>query len=113
VRSVDDRRTLLSRGGRRYGTETYDFLVVGSGLGLEVANVTASQGQSVVVEKGPLGGTCLDRGCIPSKHLLCYADVLETTEGSEAFDVEGVASVNDYGGHPSIRALVDDEIITF
>ncbi|ELZ17104.1 dihydrolipoamide dehydrogenase [Natrinema limicola JCM 13563] len=44
------------------------FLVIGSGSGLDVANAAANRGQSVaVVEKGPLGGTCLNRGCIPSK----------------------------------------------
>ncbi|WP_336000558.1 dihydrolipoyl dehydrogenase [Halorientalis halophila] len=69
--------------------EEFDFLVIGSGSGLEVANVAANQGQSVaVVEKGPLGGTCLNRGCIPSKHLLYHADVLETIERADEFDIE-------------------------
>jgi len=54
--------------------EEYDFLVIGSGSGLDVANVAANQGQSVaVIEKGRLGGTCLNRGCIPSKQLLYHA----------------------------------------
>ncbi|WP_229663773.1 hypothetical protein [Halobellus salinus] len=45
---------------------------------LDVANAAANQGQSVgIVEKGPLGGTCLNRGCIPSKMLLYHADILE------------------------------------
>ncbi|MEF8859901.1 MAG: dihydrolipoyl dehydrogenase [Halolamina sp.] len=75
--------------------EQFDFLVIGSGSGLDVANVAANQGQSVaVVEKGPLGGTCLNRGCIPSKHLLYHADVLETVERADEFhidaDVHGV-----------------------
>ncbi|RXK51141.1 dihydrolipoyl dehydrogenase [Halorientalis pallida] len=69
--------------------DEYDFLVVGSGSGLEVANVAVRRGQSVaVVEKGPLGGTCLNRGCIPSKHLLYHADVLETIERADEFDIE-------------------------
>lgn len=59
----------------------FDFLVIGSGSGLDVANVAANQGQSVaVVEKGPTGGICLNRGCIPSKMLLYHADILETIE---------------------------------
>jgi len=73
--------------------EEFDFLVIGSGSGLEVANVAANQGQSVaVVEKGPLGGTCLNRGCIPSKHLLYHADVLETIERAGEFHID--AEVN-------------------
>jgi dihydrolipoamide dehydrogenase len=69
--------------------QEFDFLVIGSGSGLDVANVAANQGQSVaVVEKGPLGGTCLNRGCIPSKHLLYHADVLETVERADDFNID-------------------------
>ena len=66
-----------------------DFLVIGSGSGLDVANAAANRGQSVaVVEKGPLGGTCLNRGCIPSKLLLYHADVLETIERAGEFKID-------------------------
>ena len=69
--------------------QTVDFLVIGSGSGLDVANAAVNQGQSVaVVEKGPLGGTCLNRGCIPSKLLLYHADVLETVERADEFGIE-------------------------
>jgi len=69
--------------------DEFDFLVIGSGSGLDVANVAANQGQSVaVVEKGPLGGTCLNRGCIPSKLLLYHADVLETIKRAEEFHID-------------------------
>jgi len=72
-----------------------DFLVIGSGSGLDVANAAANQGQSVaVVEKGRLGGTCLNRGCIPSKMLLYHADVLETIERAGEFHIDAdVANV--------------------
>jgi mycothione reductase len=75
--------------------DEFDFLVIGSGSGLDVANVATNQGQSVAIaEKGPLGGTCLNRGCIPSKMLLYHAEVMETVERAEEFgihaDVEGV-----------------------
>jgi len=51
--------------------------------------VAANQGQSVaVVEKGPLGGTCLNRGPIPSKLLLYHADVLETAERAGEFRID-------------------------
>ena len=50
----------------------YDIAVVGTGPGGYVAALKAGQlGASVaVVEKGHLGGTCLNNGCIPSKALL-------------------------------------------
>jgi mycothione reductase len=77
--------------------EEYDFLVIGSGSGLEVANVAANRDQSVaVVEKGPLGGTCLNRGCIPSKLLLYHADVLETIERADEFHIDAEVTGVDF-----------------
>ncbi len=67
----------------------FDVLVVGSGAGLEVASFAAEKGLSVaIVEEGPLGGTCLNRGCIPSKMLIHSADVVETIKSSEKFGVK-------------------------
>ncbi|ELZ21133.1 dihydrolipoamide dehydrogenase [Halosimplex carlsbadense 2-9-1] len=87
--------------------EEFDFLVIGSGSGLDVASVAASQGQSVaVVEKGPLGGTCLNRGCIPSKHLLYHADVMETVEHADEFEIE--ATVDDVDFAAIVRNVNED-----
>ena len=56
--------------------QKFDLIVIGSGSGLDVANGAAASGWSVcLVENGPLGGTCLNRGCIPSKILVHSADV--------------------------------------
>ncbi|QCC51673.1 dihydrolipoyl dehydrogenase [Halapricum salinum] len=77
--------------------ETFDFMVIGSGSGLDVVNVAANQGQSVaIVEKGPLGGTCLNRGCIPSKLLLYHADVLETVERADEFKIDATVENVDF-----------------
>ncbi|MFC6953632.1 dihydrolipoyl dehydrogenase [Halorubellus litoreus] len=74
-----------------------DFMVIGSGSGLDVANAAANRGQSVaVVEKGRLGGTCLNRGCIPSKKLLYHADVLEMVERAGEFDIDAEVSGVDF-----------------
>jgi dihydrolipoamide dehydrogenase len=87
--------------------EQFDFLVIGSGSGLDVANVAVNQGQSVaVVEKGPVGGTCLNRGCIPSKHLLYHADVLETIERAGGFHIE--ATVDDVEFADIVREVNED-----
>ncbi len=84
-----------------------DFLVVGSGSGLDVASVAANQGQSVaVVEKGPLGGTCLNRGCIPSKMLLYHADVLETVERAGEFHID--ATVEDVDFSTIVQEVNED-----
>ncbi len=66
-----------------------DLLVIGAGAGLNVAAGAAEQGMSVViVEKGPLGGTCLNRGCIPSKMVIHSAEVAETVRNASRFGVQ-------------------------
>ena len=70
-------------------TEEYDLVVVGSGSGLDVANAAANGGWDVaVVEKDALGGTCLNRGCIPSKHLLAHADVARTVQRADEYHID-------------------------
>jgi len=67
----------------------FDLIVIGSGSGLDVALAVVESGQRVaVVEKGPLGGTCLNRGCIPSKMLIHSADVMETINTAEQFGIK-------------------------
>ncbi len=53
----------------------YDVVVIGSGCGMTIADEAVGHGLKVaVVDKGPLGGTCLNLGCIPSKMLIYAAD---------------------------------------
>ncbi len=57
--------------------DTYDVVVIGAGPGGYVAALRAAQlGASVcLVEKDVVGGTCLNRGCIPSKALIHSAEL--------------------------------------
>lgn len=66
----------------------FDLIVIGSGAGLEVASAAAQSGLKVaIVEKSNMGGTCLNRGCIPSKLLLHSADVAEIIKSANLFGV--------------------------
>lgn len=66
----------------------YDLIVIGSGAGLEVANAAARSGLKVaIVEKSRMGGTCLNRGCIPSKLLIHSADVARIIKMGELFGI--------------------------
>jgi len=66
----------------------FDLIVIGSGSGLDVANAVAQDGLRVaIVEKARMGGTCLNRGCIPSKLLIHSADVAETIKGAGQFGI--------------------------
>ncbi len=52
-------------------TRNYDAIVIGSGGGLKIALPAAKQGYRVaLIEPDAFGGTCLNRGCIPSKMLI-------------------------------------------
>jgi len=49
----------------------YDTIVIGSGGGMKIALRAASMGlKTAMIEQGAVGGTCLNRGCIPSKMLI-------------------------------------------
>ena len=55
----------------------YDVVILGGGTGGYVAAIRASQLglKTAIVERDKLGGTCLHKGCIPSKALLRSAEV--------------------------------------
>jgi len=63
----------------------YDVILIGSGAGMIVVEGAVLQGLKVaLVDKGPLGGTCLNVGCIPSKMLLYPADrIVEIQEAKK------------------------------
>ncbi|MDT2814195.1 dihydrolipoyl dehydrogenase [Vagococcus carniphilus] len=71
--------------------EQTDLLILGGGTGGYVAAIRAAQsGLNVtIVEKYKLGGTCLHRGCIPTKALLRSAEVYDTIKEAETFGIEG------------------------
>lgn len=68
----------------------YDLVILGGGTGGYVAAIRASQLglKTAIVEKTELGGTCLHRGCIPSKALLRSAEVFKQTTNAADFGVE-------------------------
>ncbi|MCI2947596.1 dihydrolipoyl dehydrogenase [Staphylococcus caledonicus] len=72
----------------------YDLVVLGGGTAGYVAAIRASQlGKKVaIVEKSLLGGTCLHKGCIPTKALLKSAEVTRTVRHSSDFGV----NINDF-----------------
>lgn len=75
-----------------------DVCVIGAGAGgLSVAVAAAAFGVSVVlVEKGRMGGDCLNYGCVPSKALLAAARTAATVRDG-GFGIAGAEPVVDYG----------------
>src|SRR6187397_105238 len=71
--------------------EQYDCIVIGSGPGGYVAAIRAAQLglKTAVVEKDAVpGGTCLLRGCIPTKALLQAAEVMDQTKHAATFGLK-------------------------
>ncbi|MFJ7933787.1 dihydrolipoyl dehydrogenase [Sporosarcina sp. NPDC096371] len=64
----------------------YDVVILGGGTGGYVAAIRAAQLglKTALVEQGKLGGTCLHKGCIPSKALLKSAEVFDTAKNQAA-----------------------------
>lgn len=82
--------------------ERYDTLVIGGGMsGLPLALRAARHGRTAFVERELLGGTCLNRGCIPTKTMIASAQ--------RAHDVRRAADLGVHAGQPTVdlTAIVD------
>ncbi len=81
--------------------EKFDLIVIGAGAGENLVSDALGEGVTVaLVEKGPLGGTCLNNGCIPSKMLIYPADVIRTAQDARAVGVAATAK-------PDFRFIMD------
>ena len=67
----------------------FDIIIIGGGPGGYAAAIRASQlgGKVALVESGQIGGTCVNRGCIPGKIWLRAAHLLKQIKGAEAFGI--------------------------
>ena len=104
-----------------------DLVILGGGSGGYACALRASQlGKSVIlIDKDKLGGTCLHRGCIPTKALLHAAEVADSTRESAHFGVkatlEGIdmVKVNEYRDgvvgrlYKGLQGLVKSRNVTF
>lgn len=85
-----------------------ELIVIGGGPGGYVAAIRAAQlGASVtLIEGAQVGGTCLNRGCMPTKALLHSAQVYELAQGSESMGVLTQGAKLDWSRVQSNRASV-------
>jgi dihydrolipoamide dehydrogenase len=88
---------------------TYDVIVIGSGPGGYVAAIRAAHHglKTAIVEKdAKLGGTCLLRGCIPTKSLLHSADLLTELKNAKAHGIVASDVGFDFAGVQKAREKV-------
>ena len=104
-----------------------DLVILGGGSGGYACALRASElGMSVIlIEQDKLGGTCLHRGCIPTKALLHAAEVADSTRESEHFGVRAsldgidMPKVNEYRDgvvgrlYKGLQGLVKQRDVTF
>ena len=87
----------------------FDLCVIGAGsAGLTVAAGAAQMGASVVlIERGRMGGDCLNYGCVPSKSLLAAGHAAEAARQSERFGVHaGVPPIDGQRIHDHVHAVI-------
>src|SRR5260370_4522414 len=80
---------MMPRIDRSYRADSFDVVVIGGGPGGYVAALRAAQlgAKTAVVERDRVGGTCLVRGCIPTKALLQSAELYTLAKAGAPFGV--------------------------
>jgi mycothione reductase len=78
----------------------FSLVVIGSGSGNAVVPKHPAHGSVALIESGAFGGTCINRGCIPSKILIHTADVAEQARHAAEFGIEAKVTGVDW---PAIR----------
>ena len=80
---------------------TYDYVVViigGGSAGYAAARTATELGASVaIVDKGPLGGLCILKGCMPSKTLLRSSDLMSLMKRASEFGLRATDLGADMG----------------
>lgn len=85
-----------------------DICVIGAGAGgLSVAAAAAVFGVPVVlIEKGKMGGDCLNTGCVPSKTLLAAAKAAHATQSGDAFGVTAKPKIDFAKVHDRVQRVI-------
>lgn len=87
-----------------------DICVIGAGSGgLSVAAGTSQMGaDTVLIEKGKMGGDCLNYGCVPSKSLLAAGKIAHTMRQGEPFGIRSVEPDIDFRAvYDHVQGVID------
>ena len=92
---------------------SFDVVVIGGGPGGYVAALRAAQlgARTAIVEKDRMGGTCLVRGCIPTKALLQSSELYTQAKGGAPFGVVADNVGFDWGAAQKRKTAVVDQLV--
>lgn len=96
----------------RIKTVNMKIIIIGAGPGgYETALLAAKRGVEVtLIEAGPVGGTCLNEGCIPTKAFCKNAEVLDGLREAEAFGVTGLSYGFDFSAVTARKNAVVEQL---
>lgn len=88
------------------------IIIIGAGPGgYETALLAAKRGVAVtLIEAGPVGGTCLNEGCIPTKAFCKNAEVMDGLREAEAFGVTGLSYGFDFSAVTARKNAVVEQL---
>ena len=89
------------------------LIIIGGGTGGYVAAIRAAQlgAQVTIIEKDRLGGTCLNRGCIPTKALLQSANLLTDMKNAAVFGMSAKEVSMDFSAVQKRKQAVVDQLV--
>lgn len=92
----------------------YDLIVIGGGPGGYAAAIRAAQLglKTALAEKAEIGGTCLNRGCIPTKTLLHSAELYRELNHAEAMGIKITGKEADFKAMHTRKAQVVEQLRT-
>src|SRR3982074_2469059 len=92
---------------------SFDVVVIGGGPGGYVAALRAAQmgAKTAIVEKDRLGGTCLVRGCIPTKALLQSSELYSLARGGSEFGLVSDSITFDWAVAQKRKTAVVDQLV--
>jgi mycothione reductase len=68
--------------------DQYDLVIFGAGSGNSIVTPALDSWRIAIIDEGAWGGTCLNRGCIPTKMLVHTADTIESIKDAKRFGID-------------------------
>ncbi len=107
--AVEQKPQVEESKSKELGADEYDVAVIGGGPGGYIAAIRSAQlgNKTIIVEKSHMGGTCLNRGCVPTKSLLHSAEIYQTVLEAANYGIDTKNTKFDY----SVMAQDKDDTV--